>query len=76
MSGHTAVHKMTRSDLHAKITLFAKELQLLQKIDQGCSGCDYSEHRRDGTCRKWNQTVPVDVRKVGCNEWVWDEIPF
>lgn len=73
---HTARHDMGRIELRAKIELFEAELKGLRRIDTGCGGCIHSEHRKDGTCTKWNQVVPQEHRAAGCDEWVYDEIPF
>ena len=73
---HTTRHGMGRTKLLALIEIFQEELKGLEKIDRGCHGCLHSEHRKDGTCNHWKQTVPIEARAVGCDEWKYDEVPF
>lgn len=38
-----------------------------------CGNCD---HWGAGRCGKWNVTPPSDVQKIGCEDYVYDQIPF
>ena len=64
----------TKVDLIKRISELQSEITFLQSINTGCRGC---MHFGQGGCRLADgQTPPADVLEKGCNEWVWDEVPF
>jgi hypothetical protein len=65
---------MTRTELQAKIELFGRELRALQAIPVRCTSCQHCT--RDRWCDKFKAAPPDDVRAIGCEDWVYDEIPF
>lgn len=47
--------------------------------EMSCSSCvEFSPGAGDaqGKCNKFNADVPHEVAKVGCDEWIHDDIPF
>ena len=65
---------MNRTELHAKIELFGRELKALQAIPVRCGSCLHCT--RDMWCDKFKAAPPEEVRTAGCDEWTWDGIPF
>ena len=65
---------MNRIELKTKIELFRRELKLLESIKVGCLSCEHGT--RKGWCDKFEAAPPSDVIDVGCDEYVYDEIPF
>lgn len=48
--------------------------RFFKNIRVHCPSCRYFGIR--GMCDRWGQQVPVDVQPVGCDDWVYDDIPF
>jgi hypothetical protein len=68
---------MTRTELGIRIDLHQRELKFLESIPVGCSTCkNYSTADRAPRCEKFNAHPPPEVIRDGCDEWVYDEIPF
>lgn len=73
MSTNHYLHNMTRTQLSHAISVHEREVQWLKKIDTGCGGCNYLV---GGHCNLWDAPPPSEVIPVGCEQWVYDEIPF
>lgn len=65
---------MNRIELQTKISLFKRELKHLESIPVHCNSCQYGANA--GHCSKFGARPPADVQVVGCDEWVYDGIPF
>lgn len=64
---------MNKQELQLKIELFRRELQDLESISVSCHTCEsYSMPE----CLRYESSPPPDVVKQGCDEWVYDAIPF
>lgn len=70
---HTAIHGMNRAQLAAKLELFKSEVLALEQIKPTCTICIFGQQPLK--CDKWGN-VPKEVWAKGCDDWLWDEIPF
>lgn len=61
-------------DIIKRISELKEELGFLESINTGCQKCINFDR---GGCRMASgHTPPNDILEKGCNEWVWDEVPF
>jgi hypothetical protein len=61
-------------DIIKRIEEIKSELNFLESINTGCQKCINFDR---GGCRMASgHTPPQDILETGCNEWVWDEVPF
>jgi hypothetical protein len=65
---------MNKIELKAKLELFQREATALARIKTDCSQCEHGMRR--GLCGLYNAPVPPDVARVGCDAWVYNEVPF
>lgn len=65
---------MNRQELNQRISVLAHELGNLTSVKTNCDTCE--KFGRNGHCSQFNETVPEDVQKVGCDQWDWSGIPF
>lgn len=65
---------MTRIEIQTKIELFRRELRTLEAIKICCHSCEHFVH--SPVCSKYQAPVPQDVQAVGCDDFVYDQIPF
>lgn len=65
---------MNKSELAAKVELFRRELRQLEAIKPGCRTCEFCT--TEGWCNKFSASPPPEVKEAGCEEWVYDGIPF
>ena len=65
---------INRATLAEILQFHRARLAELERADQGCGGC---LHLGEGMhCKKWDAVPPVEFRATGCEDWVYDEIPF
>lgn len=66
---------MRAGEIRVKIKSLMNEAQMWSDIleKKSCLDCT---HWQQGVCQKWNADPPPEVKKTGCDEWNWDEIPF
>jgi hypothetical protein len=70
------INKIT---LHAMIKLHSDELLQYQRVlghEVNCRGCRWSDKGTPARCRKWDMIAPPEVQSAGCDDWVYDEVPF
>lgn len=61
-------------DIIKRIEELRSELNFLESINTGCQKCINFDR---GGCRMASgHTPPQEILEAGCNEWVWDEVPF
>lgn len=61
-------------DIIKRIAELKEELGMLESINTGCQRCISFDR---GGCRlAAGHLPPQEVLEAGCNEWVWDEVPF
>lgn len=65
---------MNRIELNTKIELFHRELRTLEAIKPNCNTCNFGS--RSNWCDKFQAVPPADVTPVGCDDWLFDQIPF
>lgn len=65
---------MTRIEIQAKIDVFRRELKHLESIKICCNTCEHFAHAP--VCSKYQSPVPKEVQSVGCDDFVYDQIPF
>lgn len=65
---------MTKTELQAKIDLYTRELNTLKSIPVRCNSCEHGAS--NGWCKLADCAPPPEVRNVGCDAWVFDEVPF
>jgi len=73
------IDNVTKITLPAMIALHENELRQYQRVisnEVNCRGCRHSDKGTPAKCRKWNMIAPEDVQKAGCDDWVYDDIPF
>lgn len=64
---------MTKTELRIRIELHQRELRTLERIKVGCRSC---EHYAMPECVKFQSSPPPDIVQQGCDEWIYDHIPF
>lgn len=57
------------------IEFHSQELYRLKSMSTNCIGCT-SFNKTTGFCNKWKATVPDQAQIKGCDDWVYDDIPF
>lgn len=62
---------MNKIQIEMKRAMLEKELNQLPVVK--CGSC---ESFKDGWCSKFEANPPHEVVSVGCEEWIWDGIPF
>ena len=61
-------------DIIKRIDELKSELGFLESINTGCQKCINFDR---GGCRMASgHTPPQEILEKGCDEWVWDEVPF
>lgn len=65
---------MDRVTLQAMRDGLRLRLSTLDRVKVRCESCQNFQQR--GQCALAESAVPKEVQAVGCDEWVWDEIPF
>lgn len=63
---------MNINELLEAISMHKGQLQFLQGINPCCKNCDQFN---EGVCKEYGQ-VPTDFVKVGCDNWIFDDIQF
>ncbi len=66
---------MTKQELKIKIALFSRELNDLNRIQIRCNTCEHFLDRIK-RCEKHQACPPDEVINAGCDDWVYDLIPF
>lgn len=66
---------MTKQELHIKVALFQRELADLNRIKVRCNTCEHFTERIK-RCDKHQACPPDEVISAGCDDWVYDPIPF
>jgi hypothetical protein len=57
-----------------RVTAVRNWLRDLERIEVKCRTC---QHFGDGkTCNRFDAIPPAEVQAAGCEEWVYDEVPF
>jgi hypothetical protein len=46
---------------------------MLDAVSVNCSSC---KEWRVGRCLLADAVPPADVQAIGCEQWIWDEVPF
>jgi hypothetical protein len=66
---------MRIAEIEVKINIARREMEYWQGIlkNKKCGEC---EHFQQGTCLKFNARPPGGDKEPGCDEFLWDEIPF
>jgi hypothetical protein len=54
--------------------LHKRELEKLERIQVSCKTCE--QRGPNFLCKRFEATVPEDVRLIGCEHWQYDPIPF
>lgn len=73
------IDNITKITLPAMIALHSEELLQYQRVlahEVNCRGCRHSDKGTPSVCRKWNMQPPPEVQSAGCDEWIYDEVPF
>lgn len=65
---------MTRIEIQAKIEVFRRELRTLEAIKISCGTCEHGAN--GGWCQRFQAAPPEDVQAVGCDDYVYDCVPF
>lgn len=63
---------MNKTEISVRIHILQQELTFYKGI-RGCSMCD---NWKNSKCSLYNSVPPDDVRVDGCDQFVWDSIPF
>lgn len=71
MSGHI----INRAILEQIISFHRSNYSFYQNIKTNCESCSYFKDSI-GFCGKYEDMVPADVVAKGCDEWLYDDIPF
>jgi len=66
---------MTRTEHKDEIISLRQQLSHLESIGPRCKSCEHFVAAK-GHCKRWNSPVPGDVQATGCEEWLYDNIPF
>ncbi len=53
-----------------------RQIAFLDSIHTGCGSCQHYGGRGIGCKLAGGQEPPDDVLPVGCDSWLWDQIPF
>jgi hypothetical protein len=48
-------------------------VQMLDAINVNCSSC---REWKKGRCTLADEVPPAAVQAVGCEQWIWDEVPW
>lgn len=67
----TGITKLKREIL---IQFHRRELQALEGETPSCNNC--IKLTGAGICTHWKAAPPPEVKAEGCDEWLYDEIPF
>lgn len=66
---------MSPAEIQVKINVARREMEFWQGVlaDKRCGNC---EHYDFGMCTKYDAAPPEADKQPGCDEWVWEQIPF
>lgn len=67
---------MKAGEIRIKIKALMGEAQMWSDILEKKSCMDCTRFSPEHVCMHWNAEPPPEVKKTGCDEWKWDEIPF
>ena len=70
---------VNRAELALSISIFQgllNDVLRIQERDLNCRGCVHSDKSTPAKCEKFQMVPPPEVQAAGCDDWVWDEIPF
>lgn len=65
---------MNRTEFQDRISYCRRELEWLQGIPMNCTTCEHKELGKTW-CKKYG-AIPDEFVQIGCDEWVFDEVPF
>ena len=65
---------MNKQQIQMKIDMLERELKITKSIPINCNSCEHFVHAP--VCSKYKSPVPKDVQAVGCDDFVYDQIPF
>jgi hypothetical protein len=49
-----------------------EEFRKIIELSDSRRSCTTCLHLRQGLCERWQAKPPLDVLKIGCDEWVFD----
>lgn len=61
--------------LQQVITFHRARLRHYEEIEVSCTSCVHFV-QIDQRCKKFEAAVPEEIVVKGCDEWVYDDIPF
>ena len=67
---------MNRHDMQILIAEYRKHIKELEEIKTGCKTCQEFDHNTASICKLCDEIVPAEVITVGCEAWIFDEVPF
>ena len=67
---------MNKKDVQMLIAEYRKHIKELEEIKTGCKTCQKFNHDTTSICKLYDEVVPPEIITVGCEEWIFDEIPF
>jgi hypothetical protein len=65
---------MNKAQIQMKIEMLEAELNYLKGIKIKCQSCEHFAHAP--MCSHWQAPVPAETQAIGCDEWIYDAIPF
>ena len=69
---------MNKIELTTMASLHEREARRLRSIELSCVNCNNCEHfkNRGGLCGMYDAAPPPEVLSVGCDQWLYNEVPF
>ena len=72
---------LSKAEVIAARDAIARTKKRLDAIQFRCDTCAHwiriqGSQPVQMTCNRWQRTPPADFQKVGCDEWIYDDVPF
>lgn len=64
---------MDKKEYAYRLDIATREIQLLESCRPSCKSCD---HWRAVVCGVYQEAPPPHIQEEGCDNWVWNDIPF
>ena len=65
---------LTKPIIKIKLDMLSRELSRLKSIKPTCSNC--LNYAQGPHCNRFDAAPPAHILSAGCEDWVYDEIPF
>lgn len=65
---------MNRNDLTDRIAYAERDIAFLKQIKTNCTTCEH--YNASGFCKLHQGKPPAEFVAIGCDDWLFDDVPF